>query len=69
MKINVREDGTDKIEEIVFGSQCEFIQNYVETTVQIVDEVGSSEMEIYKSDLDYLIKALQKAKVLWGDGE
>jgi len=69
MDINVREDKTDKIEKIVFGSQGEFIRDYVATTVQIVDEVGKCEMEIYKSDLDCLIKALQKAKELWGDGE
>ena len=69
MDINVREDQIDKIEKVVFGSQGEFIQDYVATTIQIVDEEGMCNMEIYKRDIDYLIKALEKAKELWGGEE
>jgi len=70
MKIDVRNHKENVVDGIVFGITDEFLkQGLHENMIEIVDDHNESFVEIYKKDIDYLIKALQKAKELWGDGE
>ena len=70
MKIDVRNHKENVVDGIVFGVADEFVkQGLQENMIEIVDDHNESFVEIYKKDIDYLIKALQKAKELWSDGE
>ena len=58
--INIREEGEEEeVTSIVFGEDGSFLINSTSFSIEVSDN------EIYKSDIDYLIKALQKAKELW----
>ena len=57
--INVREKCEEGITGIVFGRDGALLINSTSFSIEVSDK------EIYKSDIDYLIKALQKAKELW----
>ncbi len=62
-KINIREEEDKYIDTIVFGEHEERLYEYDSSLILIRDQ--SYRVAIIKSDIDYLIKALQKAKELW----
>jgi len=57
--INVREDTDDDVDQIQFGIDGDYISDNKDSTFII------SDCHLYMDDIDYLIKALQKAKELW----
>lgn len=61
--INIREEEDKYIDTIVFGEHEERLYEYDSSLIQIRDENYC--LAITKSDIDYLIKALQRAKELW----
>lgn len=61
--VNVREDEDCSIDHIYFGEDGEYITKYGDNVIEIIERPNS--IYICKSDIDYLIKALQKAKELW----
>ncbi len=72
MQINVRNvDEEDKVNTIVFGRDGEHLEVYQgDNKVFLISEgeLGDS-VPVYLEDIDYLIAALQKAKVLWAPAE
>jgi len=66
MRIDVRENQKDDVvDEIVFGEEEEVIQKVGATTFYVTGEDETS-VELWISDIDNMIKALEKAKELWG---
>jgi len=66
MRIDVRENQKDDVvDEIVFGEDGEVIQKAEATTFYVTGE-DETPVELWISDIDNMIKALEKAKDLWG---
>ena len=66
MRIDVRENQKDDVvDEIVFGEDGEVIQKAEATTFYVTGEDETS-VELWISDIDNMIKALEKARELWG---
>jgi len=68
MDITVRDDNLETV-CIIFGENGEAVQRYNQELTEILDVEDGTHLRIYTRDINYLIKALQKAKELWGDGE
>jgi len=68
MDITVRDDNLETV-NIIFGECGELVQRYNQELIEILDVEDGIHLRIYTRDINYLIKALQKAKELWGDGE
>lgn len=67
--ISVRDKSDDPITEVTFGEEGELVAEYKYTDKCIVirnkDEEDDEGAVIYKRDIPFLIKALQKAQELW----
>ena len=68
MDITVRDDNLETV-NIIFGEHGELVQRYNQELIEILDVEDGTHLQIYTRDINYLIKALQKAKELWGDEE
>jgi hypothetical protein len=64
--IDVREEG-EEVTSITFGKDGGYLTNKSLVAIDIHggDEFSEFRISVHKSDIDYLIKALQKAKELW----
>ena len=70
MDINVRNiDENLETMNLIFGERGELVQRYNQELIEILDVEDGIHLRIYTRDINYLIKALQKAKELWGGGE
>lgn len=62
--LDIRNEDDVVIDRIIFGTIEESVNND-DTCIIIHDPETGNEISILKDDIDYLIKALQKAKELW----
>lgn len=63
--IDIRSEGEDMPTKIIFGKDEEYLEEMGGVYYHICCPVNDEQTELYKSDIDNLIKALEKAKQLW----
>ena len=69
MQVNVRDDNEDSsVERIIFGEGGECVKPCLHSSDMVIlnDPETDVDFHIYTEEIDFLIKALKRAKEEWG---